>query len=166
MSTGLIPQARSAPPDGLFSWRAGASRQAVVDFVARAVQELPEEERVAVFDNDGTLWCEKPMPIQLDFILRRLVQMADADPRLADQQPWKAAREHDYAWLSRVLNDHYAGDDRLVKILAAGVLSAYDGISVEDFEVQAETFLRTAEHPTLGRTYLQCAYRPMIELLG
>jgi len=166
MSAGLIPSARSAPPDSLSSWRVGAARRAVLDFVARAAGEVPEAERIAVFDNDGTLWCEKPMPAQLDFILRRLVQMADADPGLRDQQPWMAARERDYAWLSRVLTDHYAGDDRLVKVLAAGVLAAYDGISVEDFEAQAETFLRTAEHPTLGRTYLECAYRPMAELLS
>jgi hypothetical protein len=167
MSTELIPHARSAPPDrALTSWRDGATRQAVVDFVARAADEVPEEERVAVFDNDGTLWCEKPMPIQLDFILRRLVEMAEADPGLGDRQPWKAAREHDYAWLSQVLTDHYAGDDHLVTIMAAGILAAYDGMSVEDFEARAETFLRTARHPTLGRTYLQCAYRPMVELLG
>ena len=51
----------------------------------------PPDERVAVFDNDGTLWCEKPMPIQLDFILRRLAEMAEADPSLRDRQPWKAA---------------------------------------------------------------------------
>jgi hypothetical protein len=167
MSTELIPHARSAPPGRpLTSWRDGPARQAVLDFVAQAADEVPEDERVAVLDNDGTLWCEKPMPIQLDFILRRLVEMTDADPRLGDQQPWKAAREHDDAWLSRVLTDHYAGDDHLVTIMAAGILAAYDGMSVEDFEARAETFLRTARHPTLGRTYLQCAYRPMVELLG
>jgi hypothetical protein len=167
MDTELIPHARPALPGRILtSWRDGPARQALVDFVARAAEEVPEDERVAVFDNDGTLWCEKPMPIQLDFILRRLVEMADADPGLGDQQPWKAARERDHAWLSRVLTDHYAGDDRLVKVLAGGVLAAYDGISVEDFEARAESFLRTARHPTLGRTYLQCAYRPMVELLG
>jgi hypothetical protein len=166
MSTDLIPHARSAPPDrDLVSWRDGSTREAVLGFVARAAAEVPEEERVAVFDNDGTLWCEKPMPIQLDFILRRLVEMTESDLGLADQQPWKAAREHDYAWLSRVLSDHYAGDDRLVKIMAVGILAAYDGMSVEDFEARSDAFLRTAAHPTLGRTYLQCAYRPMVELL-
>ena len=166
MSTDLIPHARSAPPDSLSSWRAGASRQAIVDFVARATDQVPEDERVAVFDNDGTLWCEKPMPIQLDFILRRLVEMAEADPALRDRQPWKAARERDYGWLSRLMTEHYAGDDRNVQVLAAGVLAAYDGISVEDFEAAAEKFLRTTSHPTLGRRYVQCAYRPMVELLG
>jgi len=120
---------------------------------------------VAVFDNDGTLWCEKPMPIQLDFILRRLVEMADADPDLRSKQPWKAAYERDYPWLSAMIDAHYAGDDRDVQTFAGGVLAAYDGIDVDAFEVLAETFLRSTHHPTLGRSYLHCAYRPMVELL-
>jgi len=118
-----------------------------------------------VFDNDGTLWCEKPMPIQLDFILRRLVEMAEADPDLRRRQPWKAAHERDYDWLGRLMAEHYAGDDTNVRVLAAGILAAYDGISVEDFEAQADAFLRTAQHPTLGRGYLETAYAPMIDLL-
>ena len=86
---------------GLSSWREGPAKRAVVDFVRRTCGEngvaaVPPEERVAVFDNDGTLWCEKPMPIQLDFILRRLVEMAAADPSLRDRQPWKAASVRDY----------------------------------------------------------------------
>ena len=68
--------------DVLASWNDGAARQAIVAFVERAVSDVPVEERVAVFDNDGTLWCEKPMPIQLDFILRRMVAMATGASRL------------------------------------------------------------------------------------
>jgi hypothetical protein len=82
--------------DPLPSWRAGASKQAIQEFVQQVTTEgsldfVPPPERVAVFDNDGTLWCEKPMPIQLDFILRRLVAMADQDPALRTRQPWQAA---------------------------------------------------------------------------
>jgi phosphoserine phosphatase len=127
---------------------------------------VPVEERVAVFDNDGTLWCEKPMPIQLDFILRRLAAMAEAKEELRDQQPWKAAYERDFAWLGAVVAEHYAGDDSNVKVLAGGILAAYAGISVEDFEAQADEFLRGAQHPTLGRGYLECGYKPMVELLA
>ena len=68
-----------------------------------------------MFDNDGTLWCEKPMPIQLDFILRRLVEMAEARPELRERQPWKAAYERDYAWLGALMAEHYAGDDTNVQ---------------------------------------------------
>jgi hypothetical protein len=127
---------------------------------------VPPPERVAVFDNDGTLWCEKPMPIQLDFILRRLAAMADQDPELRTRQPWQAAYTRDYGWLGQVITRHYHGDDTDLPVLAAGILQAFANITVEDFEGQADAFLRSAQHPTLGHGYLACAYRPMVELLG
>jgi FMN phosphatase YigB (HAD superfamily) len=127
---------------------------------------VPPPERVAVFDNDGTLWCEKPMPIQLDFILRRLVVMADQDPALRTRQPWQAAYTRDYGWLGDVITKHYHGDDHELPVLAAGMLQAFGGISVEDFEAQADRFLRGTQHPTLGRAYVACGYAPMVELLG
>jgi phosphoserine phosphatase len=151
----------------LAGWNQGAARRAIVEFVEHTVStRVPVDERVAVFDNDGTLWCEKPMPIQADFILRRLYEMAAADPQLRDRQPWKAAYERDHAWLGRVLAEHYAGDDTNVRTLLGGVLAAHAGISVEEFEARADAFLRTTQHPTLGRGYLQCAYAPMLDLLG
>ena len=156
--------------DFLPSWRDGPAKRAIGDFVRRTCGEdgsvaVPVEERVAVFDNDGTLWCEKPMPIQLDFILRRFVEMSEARPELRERQPWKAAAERDLAWFGALMAQHYAGDDTNVRTLAEGILAAFAGISVEDFEQQADAFLRTAQHPTLGRGYLACGYAPMIELL-
>jgi phosphoserine phosphatase len=127
---------------------------------------VPPQERVAVFDNDGTLWCEKPMPIQLDFILRRLAAMADQDPALRTRQPWQAANTRDHGWLGQIITKHYQGDDRELPALAAGVLQAFAGITVEEFEAQADAFLRSTQHPTLGRGYLACRYVPMVELLG
>src|SRR4051812_39135000 len=152
----------------LLSWRDGAAKQAIVDFVERTCGDdgVPVEERVAVFDNDGTLWCEQPMPIQLDFILRRLAEMVAADATLAERQPWKAVAEHDVAWFATVMAQHYAGDETNVRTLAGGILAAYAGITVEDFEAQADAFIRGKQHPTLGRQYAQCAYAPMVELLG
>ncbi len=155
---------------GLRSWHDGPAKRAVVKFVARVCgadgsEPVPLEERVAVFDNDGTLWCEKPMPIQLDFILRRLVEMAEADPDLRTRQPWQAAYERDYGWLGAILEQHYAGDETNVRVLGGGILAAFDGVSVEDFEAISDAFLRSAQHPTLGRGYLECAYAPMLELL-
>src|SRR3954454_3567637 len=165
------PEVSTDPASGLSSWRDGPARRAIVEFVARVRGEdgsepVPIDQRVAVVDNDGTLWCEKPMPIQLDFILRRLVEMAEADAALRDRQPWKAAYERDYGWLAKLMTEHYAGDDTNVMVLAAGILAAYDGISVEDFEAQASTFLHGAQHPTLARGYLETAYTPMVELLA
>jgi FMN phosphatase YigB (HAD superfamily) len=149
----------------LASWNDGPTKDAVLGFVERVTAEgVPREERVAVFDNDGTLWCEKPMPVQADFILRRLYEMAEHDPALREKQPWKAAYERDYAWLGQVMVEHYAGDDTNVRTLLGGVIAAHAGISVDDFEEQADTFLHTAQHPTLGRGYVACAYAPMVEL--
>ena len=170
-SMGTTEDASAGAGGGLSSWRDGAAKQKIIEFVARVVgddgsEPVPVEERLAVFDNDGTLWCEKPMPIQLDFILHRLVEMAEADPALRERQPWKAAYERDYGWLSAVMTEHYAGNETNVKVLAAGILAAYDGISVEDFESRADEFLRGGQHPTLGRRYLDCAYTPMVELLA
>jgi phosphoserine phosphatase len=152
-------------------WADGTARAAIIEFVQRATTTgrddyVPPAERVAVFDNDGTLWCEKPMPIQLDFILRRLAAMADQDPGLRTRQPWQAAYTRDYGWLSQVITSHYHGDDNELPVLATGILQAFAGISVEDFEAQADAFLRGAQHPTLGRGYLACGYRPMVQLLG
>jgi phosphoserine phosphatase len=148
----------------LAGWNDTPARHAIEEFVD-AARELAPEERVAVFDNDGTLWCEQPMPIQLDFILRRLAEMAEADEALRGRQPWKAVYEQDRAWLGGLMAQHYAGDDTNVNILAAGILAAYDGLSVEEFHAQSEAFLRSARHPTLGRSYLECAYAPMCGLL-
>jgi phosphoserine phosphatase len=161
----------STNTEPLPSWNDTAARQAIMQFVqavsdADREGQVPTEERVAVFDNDGTLWCEQPMPIQADFILRRLAAMADQDPGLRPRQPWQAAYTRDYGWLGGVITRHYHGDDRDLPVLAAGVLQAFAGITVEDFEAQADSFLRSAQHPTLGRGYLACAYAPMVELLG
>jgi phosphoserine phosphatase len=153
--------------EDLPSWREGAAKAAIVEFVERTVADgVPLEERIAVFDADGTLWCEKPVPVEADFILRRLEEMATADPRLRDRQPWKAASQHDSDWLGGVITEHYAGDDTKAQTLLAGVAAAYAGIDVEEFEATSAAFLRSARHPTLDRGYLETAYAPMVELLA
>jgi phosphoserine phosphatase len=149
----------------LASWRDTPSRAAIVEFAEGAAQDVPPEDRVAVFDNDGTLWCEKPMPIELGFILQRLAEMAEHDASLRVRQPWKAAHERDYAWLGDVITKHYAGDDSDVKVLLGGILKAFEGMKVEEYENAAGAFVRQGQHPSLGRTFGECAYVPMIELL-
>jgi phosphoserine phosphatase len=146
------------------SWRDTATRQAIFDFVD-SLGDVPVEERVAVFDNDGTLWCEKPMPIELGFILERLAAMAEEEASLRDRQPWKTAHERDYAWLGAVITKHYQGDDSDVKVLLGGILRAFGGWSVDDYEAAATDFLGRARHPTLGRLLRECGYQPMVELL-
>jgi phosphoserine phosphatase len=149
----------------LDSWRDGPTREALIAFAERAAQSVSPEERIAVFDNDGTLWCEKPMPVELGFILERLAAMAEADESLRDKEPWRAAYEKDYAWLGGVIEKHYAGDDGDVKVLMVGLLQAFAGETVDEYVAGAATYLEQARHPTLGRLLRECAYVPMIELL-
>jgi FMN phosphatase YigB (HAD superfamily) len=156
--------------DPLPSWNDTPTRQAIVRFVEETAGDgrpghVPPAERVAVFDNDGTLWCEKPMPIELGFILQRLAAMAEKDPALRDRQPWKAAHTSDYAWLGDVVTRHYHGDDSGVKVLLGGILQAFAGMDVEDYQAAAHSFLHQGRHPTLERGFAQCGYVPMIELL-
>jgi len=149
----------------LASWNDTATREAIVAFAETAAQALPAEERVAVFDNDGTLWCEKPMPVELGFILQRLAAMAEVDESMQEKQPWKAAYEKDYEWLGGVLDKHYAGDDSDVKVLLGGILQAFAGQTVDEYLAAATSFLDAAPHPTLGRKLRDCWYVPMVELL-
>ena len=144
----------------LASWNDTATRAAIEEFVARA-----EEPRVAVFDNDGTLWSEKPMPIQLDFTLRRWAAMAEEDASLRSRQPYKAAYERDHCWLGDAMTKHYQGDDSDLKLLMAGVAEAFGGVSVDDYAASAAAFFAEARHPSLDRPYLECAFLPMVELL-
>lgn len=142
-----------------------STRQAIERFVEGPAQDVGPEERVAVFDNDGTLWCEKPMPVQLGFILRRLGEMAVRTPSLRELQPWKAAHEEDLGWFGEALTKHYAGDDSDVKVLIGGILEAFEGTRVEDNVEAAGVYVRDCHHPSLGRPFVDLGYLPMIELL-
>jgi len=143
------------------SWNDGPAKKAVLDFVESVVivgdSFVAPAERIATFDNDGTLWCEKPLYVQADFIFRRFLEMVREDPELAKEQPYKAVAERDMAWLS----DVYAHVPELIK----GVTSAYEGITTEAFETAVRDFFTSATHPTLGVPYTQTAYQPMCELV-
>lgn len=148
--------------DSLSSWRDDAAKSAVLDFV-RSVSTpgtscVPPAERVATFDNDGTLWCEKPMYVQADFLFRRWKQMAEEDPARRAQQPWKAVVEGDKAWLA-AMAEHLPD-------LVRGVTEAYDAITTEAFEQAVGEFFASAKHPTLGVPYYDVGYRPMRELIA
>jgi phosphoglycolate phosphatase-like HAD superfamily hydrolase len=126
---------------------------------------VPPAERIAVFDNDGTLWCEKPLIIQVDFTVRRLAELARREPELRQRQPYGAAYDGDLHWLADAAVKHYRGDDGDLKLLAAAITSAFDQVTVEDYERQVTEFFAAAEHPTLKRLYRLCAYTPMVQLL-
>lgn len=154
----------------LTSWNDTPALRAIVAFVQAVSREdsagfVPPAERVAVFDNDGTLWSEKPIPIQLDFTLFRMAELADRDPALKDRQPYKAAIERDYRWLGGAVVKHYHGDDADLRLLQGALESAFDGMGVEAFGAEVLAWLGTASHPVLRRPYLSCAFVPMVELL-
>jgi phosphoserine phosphatase len=126
---------------------------------------VPPEERIATFDNDGTLWCEKPLQPQFDFVLRRLAAMAEKEPSLRQQQPWLAAYTQDNAWFSDTVIKHYNGDDSGMGELLGGVVKAFGAMTVEAFEKMAADFMDQAQHPSLGVSYMEVTFKPMVELL-
>ena len=143
------------------SWNDGPAKSAILEFVrsvtAAGDSYVPVPERIAAFDNDGTLWCEKPMYVQADFVSRRWKDMVREDPRRATEQPYKALVEGDAEWFA----DVYAHAPELIK----GVAEAYEGITTEAFDAAARDFFASATHPTLGVPYVDTAYRPMRELI-
>ena len=151
-------------------WNDTPTRRAIVDFVQAVSTEgspgfVAPAERVAVFDNDGTLWSEKPVPIQLDFTLFRMAEQAGQDPSLAERQPYRAAVERDFRWLDQAIVKHYHGDDADLGLLMGAVESAFEGMEVEAFGAEVMEWLTTASHPVLRRQYLACGFAPMVELL-
>ena len=150
---------------GLDTWTDGPTRAAIVDFVARVSDEdgpdfVEPAARVAVFDNDGTLWCEKPMPIQLDFTVRRLAEMARDDPALQQQQPWKAAYEGDLHWMGAAMVKHYHGDDEDIRALMGAVTRAFDTVTVEEYDARVRAFFLDGGPPDAGAALPVVRIRP------
>jgi phosphoglycolate phosphatase-like HAD superfamily hydrolase len=150
------------------SWRAGHAREAITAFVANVSDgpdAVPVVDRVAVFDNDGTLWTEKPMPTQLHFIVQKWAEAARRDPALAATEPYRAVVSGDLAWLSGAIDKHYAGDDTDVKVMIAAIVAATGNQNVDEYAAAVAAFYRDARHLTLDRPYASVVYQPMLELL-
>ena len=150
------------------SWADGPTRDAILEFVASVTEgpdAVPEEQRVAVFDNDGTLWTEKPMPTQLHYIVQQWRAAAEADPSLAEYQPYRAAVSGDLAWLGAAIDKHYDGDESDIETLIGAIVRLTDGMSVEQYASSVAEFYRTAKHLTLQRAYRNAVYAPMVELM-
>ena len=156
-------------PELLPSWRDTATRRAIIDFVESVSGDgpdaVPVAERIAVFDNDGTLWTEKPMPTQLAYIVEKWAAQAQRDPSLAERQPYRAVASGDLAWLGAALDKHYAGDDEDLRTMIGALVSLTDGVSVEDYESEVAAFYQDAMHLVLHRPYADVVYQPMLELL-
>jgi hypothetical protein len=172
VSCGLIiscAEPRQQPPPAatvgaavpLPSWNEGPAKTAIVDFVERTIRHgapdfVPPAERIAVFDNDGTLWAEQPMYSQLAFALDRIRALAPQHPQWKTTQPFKAVLEGD---LNAVMASGAAG---LMQILAA----THTGNTTEEFEQIVRAWIASARHPGTKRPYDQMIYQPMLDVLA
>jgi phosphoglycolate phosphatase-like HAD superfamily hydrolase len=153
--------AQSPSSDPLPSWNNGAAKQAIVAFVGRVTQEggpdfVPVDQRIATFDNDGTLWAEQPIYFQFAFALDRIKALAPQHPEWRDAQPFEAVLEGDPKALAA------AGEKGLLEIMAA----THTGMTTDEFRATVADWLATARHPRFDRPYTELAYQPMLELLA
>jgi len=147
--------------DPLPSWNEGASKQAIKQFVKDVSTKggprfVAPEERIAVFDNDGTLWAEQPMYFQLAFALDQVKALAPMHPEWNEKQPFKGVLEND---LKAVLD---GGEHALLEI----VMATHAGNTTDEFSQTVKDWLTTAKHPKTGRPYTDMVYQPMLELLA
>ena len=153
--------AQTAPKAPLPSWNEGAAKTSIRTFVDRVTAKdgpnlVPVPERIAVFDNDGTLWAERPVYFQLQFAIDRLRELSPQHPEWSERQPFKAVLENDHAALAA------AGEHGLLEIVAA----THAGMTTGEFSSIVADWLATARHPRFDRLYTQMVYQPMLELLG
>jgi phosphoglycolate phosphatase-like HAD superfamily hydrolase len=152
--------AGAALDDPLPSWCEGAAKSAILDFVARVTTaDSPDyvkpEERIATFDNDGTLWAEQPYYIQLAFALDQIKARAPQHPEWQSREPFKSALAGD---AKSILT---GGERALLEIVAA----THFGMTTEEFEAEVRAWLTTARHPATNRPYTEMVFQPMLELL-
>ncbi len=149
----------------LESWNDGPAKQAVVDFVASATTPGPGfvtvADRIATFDNDGTLWVEQPLPPQFDFVFRKWGEEIKQDPSLASQQPYKAIIEKDMTFFERLA----VQDPEVVGTLLQAFTRSWAGTTPDEFDAQVREWLQTVKQPKLGVPYIELVYKPMLELL-
>jgi phosphoglycolate phosphatase-like HAD superfamily hydrolase len=159
LALSIVPSTRAADP--LASWNDCKAKQAILDFVAKVTKQgspdfVPVADRIAVFDNDGTLWSEQPMYNQLAFALDRVHALAPRHPEWQMTEPFASLLKGD------LKNALAGGQKALLEIVAA----THAGMTTEEFEKTVREWLATARHPKTGRPYTEMVYLPMLELLG
>ena len=151
----------SRAADPLPSWNEGPAKKAIVEFVMKVTRPgspdfVPVPERIATFDNDGTLWCEQPVPVQLYFAIDRVKALAPQHPEWKDKEPFASLLKGD-------LKTALAGGDRaLLEILMA----THAGMTTVEFEQIVKDWIATAKHPKTGKLYTEMVYKPMLEVLA
>src|SRR5436309_12349024 len=147
--------------DPLASWNDGPAKKSITEFVAKVTKEgssdfVPPEERIATFDNDGTLWCEQPMYFQLLFALDRVKALAPQHPEWKTKEPFASLLKGD-------MKAALAGGERpMIEIIVA----THSGMTTAEFEQIVKDWIATAKHPKFKRPNTECVYQPMIELLA
>ena len=157
----LVIPAALAQSDPLPSWNDTAPKAAIIEFVEKVSKEgspdfVAEPERIAVFDNDGTLWIEQPMYVQLAFALDRVKAEAPNHPEWATTQPFQAVLEGDMKALAA------AGEKGLVEL----IMTTHAGMTVTQFQTIVTDWIATARHPRFNKPYTELVYQPMLELLA
>lgn len=154
--------AAAAPaPDPLPSWNDGPAKRAIIAFVEKVTREgspdfVPPAERIAAFDNDGTLWCEKPMPVQLHFVIDRVKSLAPESPEWKDKEPFASILKGNPKGVM-------AGGERG---LVEAIMATHAGNTTEEFETIVKDWIATATHPKTGRLHTEMVYQPMLEVLA
>ncbi|WP_431299250.1 HAD family hydrolase [Tabrizicola sp. BL-A-41-H6] len=161
ISVAFVALSAAASADPLPSWTDGASKDAIISFVETVTDPasgdyVPPDARVAVFDNDGTLWAEQPVYFQFFFALDQLRARAAADPSILKSDVLRAAAKGD---LETVMA---GGTAALVEV----VMASHADITVADFETEVQKWIATAKNPKTGQPLTQMTYQPMLELLG
>ena len=161
VSSLLVGSAVARAADPLPSWNEGASKRAIVAFVEKATKAgspgfVPEAERIATFDNDGTLWAEQPMYFQLFFALDRVRALAPQHPEWKTTEPFASLLKGD-------VKTALAGGDRAILEI---VMATHAGMSTAEFEKIVKDWLVTAKHPVTKRPYTEMVYQPMLEVLA
>jgi haloacid dehalogenase-like hydrolase len=148
----------------LASWNDGQVKDSILGFVDRVTTDgpdfVPAADRVAAFDNDGTLWVEQPLPPQFDFVFGKWAEEVKQDPSLAAKQPYKALIDKDPAFLQAVATQ----DPHAIEALLQAFARSWAGTTPEEFDSQVQAWLASAKQPKLGMSYLDLVYKPMLEL--
>ena len=155
-----VPSDSTSAVDPLPSWNDGVAKRSILDFVQRVTTQggpdfVPPAERIATFDNDGTLWSEKPVPFQLLFAFDRVKAMSSDRPEWRTKQPFASVLKGDMAGVAA------SGEKGILALVAA----THTGMTTEDFSRSVEDWITTAKHPTTGRLYSEMVYQPMLEVL-
>ncbi len=158
---GLVVATTAAAADPLPSWNDGPTKEAIVGFVENVTKSgspdfVPENQRIATFDNDGNLWSEQPVYFQLIYALDQVKKMAPEHPEWKTQEPFASILRGDTAKVMA------SGKEGLMKILAA----THTNMTAEEFQANVADWLKTARHPKTNRPYNEMIYQPMLELLG